>query len=70
MDNEVCNLAIEPMTKVGDNHILMEHLVDMKQVTRRIIILTTERKHGLTDPTQADPYFQCNVYDLGWSLKQ
>lgn len=41
----------------------MEHLVDMKQVTKRIIILATERKHGLIHPTQGDPYFQCNVYD-------
>ncbi len=69
LENEICNLAIEPVTKVWDNHVLMEHLIDIKQVTRRIVILAIERKHGLIDPTQGDPYFQCNVYDLGWSLK-
>jgi hypothetical protein len=49
---------------------LMEHLLaDMKQVVGRIIILTTEMKHGLINPTQAYQYFVCNIDDLGWNLK-
>jgi hypothetical protein len=69
LENEVCNLEIEAVIEVWDNHILMENLVNMKQVTRRIIILTIARKHGLINPTQVDRYFQCNVHDLGSSLK-
>ncbi len=46
LDNEVCNLAIEPMTEVGDNHILMEHLVDMAIQNKNIpMAMICKRNH-------------------------